>query len=46
MERLNDRLRAIPALSDREGRPLAPREIRAGLAEQVDERRLREDLPG
>lgn len=44
MERLSDRLRAILAVLDREGRPLALREIRAGLAEQVDERRLREDL--
>ena len=46
MERLNNRLRAILALLDREGQPLALREIRAGLAEQVDERRLREDLAG
>jgi len=45
MERLNDRLRAILALLDR-GQPLALREIRAGLTEQVDERRLREDLAG
>lgn len=40
----DDRLRAILTLLDREGHPLALREIRAGLAEQVDGRRLREDL--
>lgn len=45
-QRLDDRLRAILALLDREGCPLALREIRAGLAEPVDERRLREDLAG
>ena len=37
MERLNDRLQTILALLDREGHPLALREIRAGLAEPVDE---------
>ena len=46
MERLDDRLQAILALLAREGHPLALREIRAGLAEPVDERRLREDLAG
>ena len=46
MENLNNRLQAILAVLDREGQPLALREIRAGLAEQVDERRLREDLAG
>ena len=35
---------ALLALLDREDYPLALREIRAGLAEQVDKRRLREDL--
>lgn len=46
MENLHNRLRAILAVLDREGQPLALREIRAGLAEQVDQRRLREDLAG
>ena len=46
MENRNDRLRAILAVLDREGQPLALREIRAGLAQKVDERRLREDLAG
>ena len=46
MEQLDGRLQAILALLDREGHPLALREIRAGLAERVDERRLREDLAG
>ena len=44
MKDLSDRLRAILAVLDRAGQPLALREIRAGLARQVDERRLREDL--
>ncbi len=41
-----ERLEAILVLLEREGRPLALREIRAGLAERVNERRLREDLAG
>lgn len=43
---LDDRLRAILALLDREGRPMALREIQAGLAQHVAERRLRRDLAG
>ncbi len=43
-QHLNARLLAILDLLERAGQPLALREIRAGLNEQVDERRLRDDL--
>ena len=44
MKDLNDRMRAILAVLERAGQPLALREIRAGLAQQVEARRLRQDL--
>ena len=39
-----DRQKAILALLDREGHPLALRDIRAGLSQPVDLRRLQKDL--